>query len=226
MGKSMGKEIQATLTPITDILISVTSQVPDGCVTASARAFIPHLGVNFETDFLPRLQKYSLDFKNPENNHMLGVGVVAADLGLDVEICRKNPLQGDILPDDASERAKLIHPQVVSEICTLADRGEIKLTVGELDEHILRQKLEEKISAGSYALVFLDWDKWNPDVQKRYGVSENPRHIITVFRIMRETIWAIDPSLESEENPVSTTVEKLLNALNEIQQIVFIGKKK
>lgn len=68
--------------------VNITQQLQDGCVTASARSFISNLGVSFDKVFLPKLREYSLDESNPENNHMLGVAVVAADLGLTVSIHR------------------------------------------------------------------------------------------------------------------------------------------
>lgn len=215
-------EAQALSTQITDAPISVTKQVQDGCVTASARAFISHLGVNFETDFLPKLKEYSLDLSNPENNHMLGVAIVAAELGLDVEIHRKISLDSDVLPENAPQRAKVIHPQAVAKINELAGQGKIKLSVEELDEHGLQEKLGSKIDDGSYALIILDWDKWNPEAQKKFG---NPRHIVTVFKVNGKSVLVVDPSIEIEENPVNTTIEKLYSALNEKQQIIFIGKK-
>jgi hypothetical protein len=216
-------ETQVTQTKLTDVPISVTKQVQDGCVTASARSFVPHLGVDFETDFLPKLQEYSLDLGNPENNHMLGVAIVAAEKNLDVEIHRRISLEDDVLPENAPQRAKLIHPQVVAIINDLAGQGKIKLAVDELNEQTLLQKLSAKIADGSYALVILDWDKWNLEAQKKFG---NPRHIVTVFKVDGTNIQVIDPSIDVRDNPVNTTIEKLFSALNEKQQIIFIGNKK
>ena len=216
-------ETQVAQTKITDIPISVTKQVQDGCVTASSRAFVPYLGVDFETDFLPKLQEYSLDLGNPENNHMLGVAIVAAEKGLDVEIHRRISLDDDVLPENAPQRAKLIHPQVVTKINDLTHQGKIKLTVDELNRTGLQEKLGAKVADGSYALVILDWDKWNPEAQKKFG---NPRHIVTVFNVDGTSVQVIDPSIDVQDNPVNTTIEKLFSALNEKQQIIFIGKKK
>lgn len=95
--------------------ITKTTQAQDGCVTASARSFLPHLGVNFDNGFLPQLQEFTLDPENPENNHMLGVAVVAAELGYSVRVHTSAELnRSKELPDNAPELAKRIHPQLIA----------------------------------------------------------------------------------------------------------------
>lgn len=202
--------------------IQITRQVQDGCVTASARSFISHLGVPFDSVFLPRLQEYSLDHSNPENNHMLGVAVVASELGLATTIHRAIPLEGDILPDNAPARAKLIHPKVVEQIRLLQEQGKITVDVGKLDLSTLTELLKHELGEGKYGLILLDWDKWNSEAQKKYG---NPRHIVAVIECDNTSVKVIDPSLENTANPSTQSIDHLFQSLNDKQQMIFLGKK-
>lgn len=192
----------------------------DGCVTASARAIIPHLGINFEEEFLPRLREFSLDQNNPENNHMLGIAIVAADMGYSTEIHQVTPLE--LLPENAPASAKNMHSNVLEQIFELANQGRITLTNERLDKKTLEEKLLSNLRDGSYALAILDWKKWNSTVQKQYG---NPRHIVAIFALEEQKIKIIDPSLKENDNPVEETIEKLLESFDEKQRLIFVGRK-
>lgn len=206
-----------------DLPITITHQAQDGCVTASARSFVSDLGIPFEKEFLPKLKEYSLDPNNPENNHMLGIAIVSAELGLEVVLHRAVPLKEDILPANAPERAKIINPLIIKRIMDLQRAGKVVLSVGQLGQESLLKKLNGQLNTNKYALIILDWDKWNPVAQKKYG---NPRHIVTIFGVHGKTIIVQDPSLTAGENPVRTDIEHLYSSLNEKQQILFVGKSK
>jgi len=154
------------------------------------------------TFFLPKLREYSLDTSNPENNHMLGVAVVAAESGLAVSIHRSAPLEDDVLPDNAPARAKFIHPAVVKRLGELRDEGKVKLSISQLTQEQMKRLLANQFSQGRYGLIILNWDKWNSDAQKKYG---NPRHIVACYGLSDNKINIIDPSLPEGDNPVITT---------------------
>lgn len=110
----------------------ITRQVQDGCVTASARSLFGSFDVPFETQILPLLQEYQLDPRNSENNHMLGVAVVAARLGFDVAVHIKPKFSDYTLPDSVSQRVREIHKQLLQIIDTFSKDGRILLMGGGL----------------------------------------------------------------------------------------------
>lgn len=60
------------------------------------------------------------------------------------------------------------------------------------------------------------------EAQKRFG---NPHHVINVFAVNGDEVRLVDPALDESENPIVTTLEKLYFALDDTQQIIFIGEK-
>lgn len=202
--------------------VTKTKQIQDGCVTASARAVIPHLGVDFDEQFLPSLLKYQLDQKNPEYNHMLGVAVVGAELGLQVVVHKLNPRVPDVLPPDVPEIAKRIHPKLIEKLCQLEDEKKLTLIGERLDNSDFYKLIRRGLEKGMYIFPFLDWARWNKEVQSKYG---NPRHVVVIFGLDGEKLLVHDPSLEPDENPVEADVNHLYQALNNQQQLILLGKK-
>jgi hypothetical protein len=203
--------------------ITHTIQVQDGCVTASAKSFLPQLGIEFDTAFLPRLQRFQLDVDNPQNNHMLGVAVTAAEMGLSVSVNKINPELDDILPPDVPELAGKIHPFLCGRLRELSNIGIVELMGKVFNEDSLLQMIRTNLKRGQYIMPFLDWDKWNEVTQTAYGKYKNPRHIVSIYGLDGEDIIVHDPSLNPNENPVKASISHLLSALNEIQQIVSVG---
>lgn len=203
--------------------ITFTQQVQDGCVTASARSFIPHLGIDFENVFLPKLQKYSLDSANGENNHMLGVAAVAAQMGLQVGIHKAEPLLGDILPDSVPESTRMMHKMVTEYCAKLANEGNLISTTGNLDIGEFTRREIDILGDGNYTLIILDWLRWNSKAQAKFG---NLNHIVTVYGIKNGLFWVADPAIPITENPVRVTPEFLYGSLLDKQQLISIGKLK
>jgi len=199
--------------------ITKTDQVQDGCVTASARAFLSHLGVNFDNNFLPQLQEYTLDPDNPENNHMLGVAVVAAELGFSVRVHTRDELSiSRELPANAPELAKRIHPEIIDKLYALKEEDRIELTSGSLSLLELDSLISSELENGKYVMVILNWDMWNKEAQKKFG---NPRHIVTIFGHHMDSVYVLDPSVDEEY--ITSKVSTLYNALVDSHQIISIG---
>ncbi len=133
---------------------------------------------------------------------MLGVAAVATDMGLNVLVHTRNPLKGDVIPDDVPARVRAVHTQVIDELVERGERGVAELQNGEIDQEGLASLLGSQLNHGRYALVFLDWAKWNAEAQAKF---KNPRHIIAVYEINGDMISAIDPSLNPRNNPVRAT---------------------
>lgn len=200
--------------------ITKTFQAQDGCVTASARSFLPHLGVNFDNSFLAQLQEFTLDPENPENNHMLGVAVVAAESGLSVRVHTSAELnRSKKLPNNAPALAKRIHPQLIDKLYQLEKAGRVELTSGNLSLQDFDDLITNELESGSYVMVILNWDMWNQEAQQKFG---NPRHIVTIFGHHMDSVYVLDPSVEDEY--VTSKVNKIYSALVDNQQIISIGK--
>lgn len=198
-----------------------TEQVQDGCVTASARGIIGHLGLNFETNFLPNLQDYSLDYQNPENNHMLGVAVVAVKLGYSVIVHSSQPIQSKRFLNNVPVRAKKVHLKAIKDILLLEQENKIVLETDVLNLHNFQDLLKKRLLNGFYCLAILNWNKWNIEAQRKFG---NPRHIIAIVGMKDDDVITIDPSIPINRQPFIQPVKKLFAALTEEQQLIFLGK--
>ena len=204
--------------PITPTIQSVK----DGCVTASIRGVIPHLGIDFDKVFLPQLQGYSMN-NNPEDNHMLGIASVGARINLNVAVHTTEPLSINMEASALPSKAEGVHPRVVKEIVELAAQNKIGLSSGQYDIDAFRRTLIDALSKEQYVFVFLNWIKWNPKIQEKWG---NANHIPVVYGINDKKVLVMDPTVEEgTSNLVEVDLEYLFNALNKEQQIVFIGKK-
>lgn len=196
-------------------------QVQDGCVTASARGILGGLDVAFDQDFLPELKRYSLSDVNPENNHMLGVAVVAAERGLGVTVHTQHDLTAAVLPSNVPTKAGEVHPRVVRDLNRLNDQGTLSLETGRLDLAAFRDLVKSRLESGAYCLALLDWSKWNPTAQAKYG---NPRHIISIVGLNERDVLAFDPSLDNNSQPFVQPIQKLFDSLTDQQQLIFIGR--
>lgn len=203
--------------------ITITKQVVnDGCVTASLRGIIPHLGIDFNNVFLPQLQSYSMN-SNPEDNHMLGIATVGANNKLSVAVHTADPLAVSMRHSALPSKAEGVHTKVVKEINELSIQNKIDLLSGQYDIGSFRNALVGALLQGQYAFVFLNWKKWNPKMQEKWG---NSNHIPVVFGINNSSVLVMDPTVEEgASNLVEVNLEYLFNSLNKEQQIVFLGKR-
>lgn len=128
--------------------ITLTRQVAkDGCVTASARGVIPHLGIDFNNVFLPQLQRYSMN-NNPEDNHMLGIATAGAINNLSVEVHTSNPLAVSMKASTLPSKAEGVHPKVVKEIIELSAKNKIGLLSGQYNIDSFRNALVDALLKG------------------------------------------------------------------------------
>lgn len=151
---------------------------------------------------------------------MLGVAVVCAEHGLDVSIHRSVQFEGDSVASNAVARAKDIYPYIASQIIDLVNQGKITIEIGNWDEQEIMKFITANIDQGKLGLAILDWDKWNPAVQKIYG---NPRHVVTIYKVQSKNMLIMDPSISEEANPVSVSTNFFYKAMNEKQTLIFVG---
>lgn len=218
--------IDKQLLKIKDIKLPIVPQhmVADGCDTASARAYFPNLlpEVNFEAVVLPKLQRYSLNRKMPENNHMLGIAVAATELGLKVVIHKKYSLESDALPPDIPEFTRQVHQRVIGDLCDLINHGKADFLQGDLDLDSLETLLIDSLEAKRYVQVLLNWGEWDPNTQKRW---RSPRHDVVIYGISQGKFLIMDPGLSNGECLILSSPEHLYESINEKQQVLTIGKK-
>jgi hypothetical protein len=213
--KELKEKPQYHILPFTESV-----QIANGCVTASARAIVGHLGIDFDLEFLPELKKYNLG--SPEDNHMLGIAVASQKFGLNATIHTTNELTSNMPASNFPTKAQEVHPKVIEDIRRLAKLNQLILLTGHYDQYNFFSSIKNAICGGQYVFPFLDWKRFDNESQQKWG---NANHIPVIVGFDNYKLVIMDPALDKGRNRIEIDYIKLYESLLPEQQIVFIGKK-